>query len=98
MGNYCKVFVAHKQVRERFHGFPLSNRWYSVFVVYHNTFLVSLKSFHSYRFQNLSGVIKWNMLNFMKRVHIHVMDIPVLIAFIRMVKSTRIQGDLPLAI
>ena len=67
MGNFCKMFAAY---RLRFLGFSLSNRWYSAFVAYHNKLLVSLKSFRSYRFKNLSGVIKWNMLNFMAIVYV----------------------------
>ena len=44
MGNFCKVFAAYKQIRDSM-AFFLSNRWYSVFVVNHNKFLVSLKKF-----------------------------------------------------
>ena len=58
MGSFYKVIACYKQVRAS--TFFLSNHWYSVFVVYFNKFLVSLKSF-----QKISGVIKWNMLKFM---------------------------------
>ena len=46
MGNFCKVFAAYKQVRDST-AFLLSKRWYSAFVVYHNKFLIYLKSFRS---------------------------------------------------
>ena len=34
--------------------------------------MVSIKRFRSYRSLNLSGVIKWNMLNFMSIVYVRL--------------------------
>ena len=44
MGNFCMVCAAYKQVRDS------TAFLYQIAGVYHNKFLVSLKSFRSYRF------------------------------------------------
>ena len=46
MGNFCKVFVAYKQVRDS----TAFLYQIAAFVVYHYNDLVSLKSFRSYHF------------------------------------------------
>ena len=43
--------------------------WKNIYRYGPNKFLVSLSRFRSYRPLNLSGVIKWNMLNFMSLVY-----------------------------
>ena len=69
IGNFCKVFAAYNQVRDST-TFLYQIAGILLFFVNYNNFLVSLKSFFSYLFKNLSDVIKWNMLNFMAIVYI----------------------------
>ena len=71
MGNFCKVFAVFKQVRD-FMAFLYQIAGILLLLSTTIKFLVSLKRFRSYRSWNPSGVIKWNMLNFMSIVYIYI--------------------------
>ena len=68
MGNFCKVFAAYKQVKD--------SRAYLYQIAGILLLLSTTKMFDISQkipflpFLNLSGVIKWNMLNFMLIVYI----------------------------